>query len=130
MIVDYCDAVAARVMMLCVRGADKPSKPEGPLKIKDVYRDGCWLAWKPPLDDGGRPILHYVVETQGVESGMWVKVGKVMGDTQFGVTGLEPGKKYKFRVKAVNSEGESEPLANDNEVLPKDPYGRSAFNYT
>jgi len=47
-----------------------------------------------------------------------------MGDTQCGVPGLEPGKKYKFRVKAVNSEGESEPLANDNEILAKDPYGQ------
>ena len=108
-----------------MHGADKPSEPEGPLEIKDVYRDRCWLAWKPPLDDGGCPILHYVVEMQDVESGKWVKVGKVIG-----VTGLEPGKKYKFRVRAVNSEGESEPLANDNEILAKDPYGRSAFNYT
>ena len=110
--------------MRCLCGADKPSKPEGPLEIKDVYRDRCRLAWKPPLDDGGRPILRYVVEAQDVESGKWVKVGKVMGDTQCGVPGLEPGKKYKFRVKAVNSEGESEPLANDNEILAKDPYGQ------
>ena len=112
-----------------MRGADKPSKPEGPLEIKDVYCDWCQLAWKPPLDDGGRPILHYVVETQDMESGKWVKFVKVMGNTQCGVPGLEPGKKYNFRVKAVNSEGESEPLANDNEILAKDPYGGSAFNY-
>ena len=58
-----------------------------------------------------------------MESQKWVKVGKVMGDTQCGVPGLEPGKKYKFRVKAVNSEGESEPLVNENEILAKDPYG-------
>jgi len=53
-----------------------------------------------------------------------VKVGKVMGDTQCGVPGLEPGKRYKFRVKAVNSEGESEPLVNDEEILAKDPYSQ------
>ena len=40
-----------------------------------MYRDRCRLAWKPPLDDGGRPILRYVVEAQDVESQKWVKVG-------------------------------------------------------
>lgn len=57
----------------------------------------------------------------------WVEVGKVQEDTQCGVPDLEPGKKYKFRVKAVNSEGESEPLVTDAEVTAKDPFGRSRF---
>lgn len=33
-----------------------------------------------------------------------------------------PGKKYKFRVKAVNKEGESEPLECENAVEAKNPY--------
>ena len=108
---------------------DKPSKPEGPLEIVDIYRDRCRLAWKPPQDDGGRPILRYIVEAQDMESQKWAKVGKVMGDTQCGVPGLEPGKRYKFRVKAVNSEGESEPLVADSDILAKDPYGQLASIY-
>jgi len=64
-----------------------------------------------------------------MESQKWVKVGKVMGDTQCGVPGLEPGKRYKFRVKAVNSEGESEPLVADSDILAKDPYGLSLVNH-
>ena len=110
-------------MSIDLSGTDKPSKPEGPLEIMDVYRDRCRLSWKPPKDDGGRPILRYVVEAQDMDSQKWVKVGKVMGDTQCGVPGLQPGKQYKFRVKAVNSEGESEPLVADSEILAKDPYG-------
>ena len=48
----------------------------------------------------------------------------MVGDTQCGVPGLEPGRKYKFRVKAVNEEGESAPLVSDTETLAKDPWGK------
>ena len=89
----------------------------------DIYRDRCRLSWKPPADDGGLPIQRYIIEAQDTESQKWVRVGKVMGDTQCGVPGLEPGKKYKFRVKAVNSEGESEALVAEEEILAKDPFG-------
>ena len=109
--------------MVMLVETDKPSKPDGPLEITDIYHDRCQLAWKPQHDDGGSPI-HYVVEAQDVESGKWAEVKQVTGDTQCEVPGLEPGKRYKFRVKAVNSEGESEPLVSDNEILAKDPYGQ------
>ena len=95
----------------------------------DVYRDRCRLSWKPPLDDGGMPIIKYVVEAQDMETKSWIKVGKVEGDTQCGVPGLESGKRYKFRVMAVNSEGMSDALVNTNEILAKDPYG-NRLRYT
>ena len=38
------------------------------------------------------------------------------------VEGLTPGKKYKFRVKAVNKEGESDPLESAEPVEAKNPY--------
>ena len=57
--------------------------------------------------------------------GSWAEVGKVQGDTQCGVPGLKPGRKYKFRVKAVNKEGASEPLVTDQDTLAKDPWGEA-----
>ncbi len=39
---------------------------------------------------------------------------------------LEKGKHYKFRVKAVNSEGESEPLETEQSTLAKNPFGKIA----
>lgn len=40
------------------------------------------------------------------------------------VTGLTPGKEYKFRVSAVNAEGESEPLVADQAIVAKNPFGK------
>lgn len=39
------------------------------------------------------------------------------------VTGLTPEKEYKFRVTAVNAEGESEPLQTEKSIIAKNPFG-------
>ena len=58
-----------------------------------------------------------------VADGSWTEVGKVQGDTQCGVPDLITGHKYKFRVRAVNKEGASEPLVTSRETVVKDPWG-------
>jgi hypothetical protein len=53
---------------------------------------------------------------------------KVAGDKFplfFDVDGLEEGLEYNFRVKAVNDEGESEPLEGDKPFIAKNPFGKS-----
>ena len=52
--------------------------------------------------------------------GKFVPVGEVgPGQTSLAVKGLKNKGNYKFRVKAVNKEGESEPLATDKHYLIK-----------
>ena len=59
-----------------------------------------------------------------LDSGRWVTAGEVGPDQDtFTATGLTPKKKYKFRVKAVNKEGESEPLETDEAIMARNPYG-------
>jgi len=41
---------------------DKPSKPEGPIEVSDIHKEGCKLKWRKPKDDGGIPITGYVIE--------------------------------------------------------------------
>ncbi|RZF42380.1 hypothetical protein LSTR_LSTR004188 [Laodelphax striatellus] len=99
----------------------KPSKPEGPLKISDVHKEGCNLKWNPPEDDGGSPIDHYLVEKMDVETGRWVPAGRSK-EPKLAVENLVPGQEYKFRVMAVNNEGESEPLEAETTIVAKNPF--------
>ncbi|XP_037720926.1 twitchin isoform X30 [Drosophila subpulchrella] len=100
---------------------DKPGKPEGPLRVTDVHKEGCKLKWNAPLDDGGLPIEHYIVEKMDVESGRWLPSGRFK-EPFAELNNLEPGHEYKFRVLAVNTEGESEPLTGEQSIIAKNPF--------
>lgn len=101
---------------------DVPAPPEGPLAVTDIFKDRCKLSWKPPKDDGGCPISHYVIERQDLSAkGGWTEV--LSSDTTtVNVTDLTQKKEYKFRVRAVNKKGKSEPLVADKTTLAKDPF--------
>lgn len=102
---------------------DVPSPPGGPLRVSDVHANGCKLSWRPPADDGGQPIERYVVEKMDEATGRWVPAGETDGpETNLEVDGLVPGKKYKFRVRAVNKQGKSEPLTTAQAIEAKNPF--------
>ena len=98
-----------------------PARPEGPLEVSAVHKEGCTLKWKKPKDDGGCPIKHYEVEKLDKDTGRWVRVGKT-DKPEMDVTGLTPGKEYQFRVTAINEEGESEPLTTLESIIAKNPF--------
>lgn len=100
---------------------DKPTAPEGPLQISDVNKHGCKLKWKRPKDDGGTPIEYYQVDKMDPETGCWVPAGRST-EPNLEVTNLSPGKEYKFRVSAVNAEGESKPLEAEESIIAKNPF--------
>ena len=58
------------------------------------------------------PITHYVIEKCDESAGgRWLPAGETDGpEPNFDVKGLTKGHKYKFRVRAVNKEGKSDPL--------------------
>jgi len=111
------------IYMLDTDIAAKPGKPEGPLEVSNVHKDGCKLKWKKPKDDGGCPIEGYLVEKFDPENGIWLPVGKCK-EPEMDVTGLTPGHEYQFRVKACNKEGESEPLQTLTSIIAKDPFSK------
>lgn len=64
-----------------------------------------------------------------LDTGRWIPAGEVGPDQDsFTIKGLTPKKKYKFRVKAVNKEGESEPLETDEPITAKNPYGIQIYH--
>lgn len=86
------------------------------------------LKWKKPEDAGGTPLTGYVIEKMDMDTGRWVTAGEVgPNEETFTAAGLTPKKKYKFRVKAVNKEGESEPLETDDVIMARNPYGNSSL---
>ena len=66
----------------------------------------------------------YIVEKCEEGSGFWERLTGAQTGTTMAVKKLEPGKKYKFRVKAVNKMGNSEPLETKSAILAKNPYGK------
>jgi len=65
-----------------------------------------------------------VVEKCEDGTDFWEKVPGVVTKNSQVVKGLEPGKKYKFRVKAENKLGLGEPIETNTAILAKNPYGR------
>lgn len=110
---------------ICIFILAKPARPEGPLEVSNITKNGCKLAWKKPADDGGTPVKEYEVEKMDTATGKWVRVGKVPGDREeMLISGLDPGAEYKFRVTAINDEGDSEPLETERAIVAKNPYGK------
>jgi predicted phage tail protein len=102
---------------------DRPSPPKGPLEAVEIRADHAKVKWNKPTDAGGCAIVGYVLEKMDLDTGRWVPAGECgPEDTDFTVKGLTKGKKYKFRVKAINKEGESDPLEMDDSIMARNPY--------
>ena len=102
---------------------DRPGRPEEPLQAFDVTRNSVKLTWEPPLDDGGSPITHYIVEKMDTSRGSWGEACQT-SFPRADVFGLTHMKEYMFRIRAVNAVGESEPLTADNGIIARNPYGK------
>lgn len=117
---------------------DKPSPPDGEPEAIKIRENCATVAFRPPKDDGGCPILGYIIEKMDTETGRWIGAGECgPGETEFEVKGLQKGKRYKLRVKAYNKEGESEPSEMSESFVAQNPYGKvfykidfSRFYYT
>lgn len=107
---------------------DRPTSPKQ-IEVAEIRADHAKVKWSKPADNGGTPITGYILEKMDTDTGRWVPAGEVDADKQeFDVKGLTKGKKYKFRVKAYNKEGESDPLETFDSIMAKNPYGKTFEN--
>ncbi|KAM9318522.1 roundabout homolog 2 [Pholidichthys leucotaenia] len=93
-----------------------PSKPQ----VTDVTKNSVSLAWQPGLA-GASPVSSFVIEafSQSV-SNSWQTVADHVKTTQFTVKGLRPNTIYLFMVRAVNSQGLSDPSPMSDPVRTQD----------
>ncbi|KAM4860797.1 immunoglobulin-like and fibronectin type III domain-containing protein 1 [Thomomys bottae] len=100
---------------------DKPQPPQGPLQVQHYQGAGVQVCWRPPRDDGGCAVDHYVVERRQAGRKTWLKVGELPADsTSFTDASVEQGRKYTFRVRAVTSEGPGEALESKEVLVAPD----------
>ena len=109
--------------------SDKPSPPLGPLVVTNVTHDSADLEWKKPQNDGGRPILKFLIEHRSITRMTWTKSGMVNGDTTtFTAPDLLEGTEYLFRVIAINEKGQSQPLEAEATIKPSKKLGNILIN--
>ncbi|NXR34621.1 MYOM3 protein, partial [Zosterops hypoxanthus] len=97
--------------------------PGSPLNVKchDVNKDCLILSWVAPSDDGGSPILGYLIERCVAGSEEWVQCSaQPVKSCRCPVLGLAEGQTYQFRVKAVNKAGTSRPSKASDPVTTYD----------
>ena len=101
-----------------------PGRPKGPMRIDNVCGESCSAAWGAPEDDGGSPVLYYIVErAQGSQGDSWVPCGRATAPaTELKVAGLTQDKEYRLRVFAVSAQGESESLVCVDSFVTENPF--------
>ncbi|NWZ44611.1 MPSF protein, partial [Brachypodius atriceps] len=111
---------------LFVRDADAPiaGAPGAPMDVKchDANRDYVIVTWKPPNTTSESPVIGYFVDKCEVGLENWVQCNDApVKVCKYPVTGLQEGRSYVFRVRAVNSAGISRPSRASEPVAALDP---------
>lgn len=98
---------------------DTPGVCEGSITISKVTEESCTLSWKPPVEDGGDEVSHYIVERRDTNRLNWVIVHAECKKLNCNITQLFKNTEYLFRVRGVNKYGpgvylQSEPMVARN----------------
>ncbi|CAK1554213.1 unnamed protein product, partial [Leptosia nina] len=113
---------------------DKPSRPEGPVIMREISRESVTIEWRPPVDDGGLELTKYAIEKHDPEVDQWVKVADVNKDVEtYCIQRLNENCEYMFRIMAQNPVGLSDALESEPIVIktaldvPTPPLGPLGF---
>ncbi|XP_046514043.1 myosin light chain kinase, smooth muscle isoform X2 [Equus quagga] len=87
---------------------DKPDPPAGTPCASDIRSSSLTLSWYGSSYDGGSAVQSYSVEIWDSVDKTWKELATCRS-TSFNVQDLLPDREYKFRVRAVNVYGTSEP---------------------
>uniref|UniRef100_A0A1B6DYW8 Fibronectin type-III domain-containing protein n=1 Tax=Clastoptera arizonana TaxID=38151 RepID=A0A1B6DYW8_9HEMI len=94
--------------------------PPGKAKVVMTLGRSITLSWTSPDDDGGCKIGNYIVEYYRIGWNMWLKAATCRQLTTT-LGELIEGSEYKFRVKAENPYGVSDPSEESDVIFIPDP---------
>ncbi|XP_018360305.1 PREDICTED: interaptin [Trachymyrmex cornetzi] len=97
---------------------DRPAAP-GKIAVAMTLGRSVMLSWKEPEDDGGCKIGTYIVEYYRIGWEVWLKAVTSRRTTAT-LTELIEGSEYKFRVKAENPYGVSDPSEESDVIFIPD----------
>ena len=81
-----------------------------PVSTEDTQPDVVGIRWERSPSNGGSAIIGYQVEHRRMGSPYWVRSSPTLCTfPELTLSGLEPGWRYQFRVRARNGLGLSEP---------------------
>nr|XP_057932598.1 immunoglobulin superfamily member 22-like [Doryrhamphus excisus] len=100
---------------------DHPKPPQGKVEFLELSRKCIKMKWKAPRDNGGKEVTGFVIERRESSKKSWTRVGEVKSSaTVFTDDKVEAGQAYQYYIRAVNSEGMSDPLETE-EVCAGEP---------
>ncbi|XP_035912032.1 titin homolog isoform X2 [Anopheles stephensi] len=95
-------------------------EPPGRVTLAISYGKTATLSWSAPEDDGGCKIGNYIVEYYRVGWDVWLKAATCRQLTTT-LSDLIEGSQYRFRVKAENPYGLSDPSEESDILFVPDP---------
>ncbi|XP_072535022.1 myosin light chain kinase, smooth muscle-like isoform X2 [Salminus brasiliensis] len=102
---------AQHTIILSIR--DQPDRPASCPFVSQLTPSSLVLSWCGPCYDGGSAVTNYVVEMQNLgqsDPGAWTELTTNCKDTTYKVcSGLHPQGEYRFRIRACNAIGVSDP---------------------
>ncbi|XP_047452409.1 immunoglobulin superfamily member 22-like isoform X2 [Mugil cephalus] len=100
---------------------DHPKPPQGKVEFLELSGKCIKMKWKAPRDNGGKQVTSFLVERRAAGKKSWNRAGEVdSSTTTFSDDKVEEGQAYQYRIRAVNTEGMSEPLETE-EVCAGEP---------
>ena len=92
-----------------VASTGPPSYPEK-FHYTERTKNSITLAWRPPRNDGGSPVIGYFVEKKRQDKQAFEPCNaEICPNMTMTVEGLDEDWMYEFRIKCANLIGESEP---------------------
>lgn len=91
---------------------DRPNPPASQPVVSQLSTQSLVLSWSGPNYDGGTTILGYILEVckeSSDKSESWTELSRCKNTSYHVQSGLEPLGRYRFRIRAYNSAGISEP---------------------